>query len=247
MFNIILPAVTPRKIPAESEPPSEPPTRTLRASVGFGFYPGANPYATGSFTPSDNSLLVAIVTGGLEYCYPASVQASITLAGGGLTWTLRAAVPTNDSGGQADNMCLIYTAPVTTGASMTVSVDRGSDQFWPVAIHVIDYTGYNVSTPIGLVSTGVSAYNENTTALSPMTISLGGTSESTSEILAVGWANHTTTAIATGSGWTQLYSLVSDEFRTHIQARQGALSDAEWATFPRGWQRAAVAMEIRAA
>lgn len=81
---------------------------------------GSSPTGTsGSFTPADNSLIVLLI-----FCDTgAGTTPGATISGGGLTWTQR--VVRGDSEGTA-GIVFIYTAPVTTGSSMTVQVTVNS-------------------------------------------------------------------------------------------------------------------------
>src|SRR5688572_27167093 len=71
--------------------------------------------ASAAFTPPDNSLLVAVVG-----CIFNDSLATTTVSGGGLTWTQRVASSAAGDGGYNWRV-EIWTAPVATGASMTVT------------------------------------------------------------------------------------------------------------------------------
>lgn len=94
---------------------------------------------TASFTPPSGALLVAAVA--------ADSGDDPVVSGGGLTWTRRVR---NIDGGID-----LWTAPVVTGASMTVSVaitDTGVGQGAALKVYVV--TGHNSVNPIGNTGTG---------------------------------------------------------------------------------------------
>lgn len=103
---------------------------------------------SGSFTPADGSLLVAVGTrrdlGGI-------VGSSVS--GGGLTWTLAKAAGSADT--TKPGYVAIFTAPVVTGASMTVSfqVDAGGGGGTSTTLSVYQVTGQH-ATPVGATGSG---------------------------------------------------------------------------------------------
>lgn len=89
-----------------------PVTTWSLSDAGTGDFAGTS----GAFVPANNSVLVVeflVDTGA------GTTPTNITISGGGLTWTPQ--VARGDSEGTA-GFVAIYTAPVTTGESMTVSV-----------------------------------------------------------------------------------------------------------------------------
>lgn len=106
---------------------------------------------SGSFTPSNNSLLVAVI-GGEKGSGTLLLGANSSLSGGSLTWTQRAAYASTASG--YTHIVEIWTAPVTTGASMSLtwsnSAGNGSDDV--VSMQVVDVTGYDTGSPVGAVA-----------------------------------------------------------------------------------------------
>lgn len=94
---------------------------------------------TASFTPPSGSLLVASVA------YASATDPVVS--GGSLTWTRRVR--------NTDGSCEIWTAPVITGASMTVSVavtDTGFGQGAALKVDVV--SGQYTVNPIGNTGTG---------------------------------------------------------------------------------------------
>src|SRR3989304_6926117 len=79
-------------------------------------------FTTGSFTPPNNSLLVVLVSAD-STIFP-DLSDSLTLTDSvGLTWTKRI-VAGNGTGTYAVGFA-VWTAPVTTGGSMTLTADCG--------------------------------------------------------------------------------------------------------------------------
>lgn len=112
---------------------------------------------SGSFTPPNNSLLVLCIS--LDTA--ANTNVTPTVSGGGLTWTLRAeadeGTDTTTSGGHAS----IYTAPVTTGSSMTIVVGTSEATTRQCSCKVYIVTGQHAS-PIGASSNAHSTTNNAT-------------------------------------------------------------------------------------
>lgn len=149
-----------------------------------------NALVTGSFTPSDNSLLIVLAG--------VSDNASLSVAGGSLSWTPRKSIA---SSGGFDSECYCWTAPVTTGASMTVTVS-GTSQGSSAGIAVYQATGYDTTTPVG--ATGSSSANAGSSVTS-LSYSLSASPASTSYLLAITSSqtnSDTSTGVSAGSGWT---------------------------------------------
>ena len=153
-------------------------------------------FTTGSFTPANNSLLV--VAAQLQDATISTDTMTITDTAS-LSWTAR--VTTGVDPSFSAHKTVLYTAPVTTGSSMTVTVGtlaNGSAEF---AVHVFTYTGYNTGTPIGATATGTS------TGGGAVTITLSASPALSSEVLASANADSTggSSEITTGTGWTQQF------------------------------------------
>ena len=190
---------------------------------------------TGSFTPADNSLLVAVATSQAEVGTIAlAISDSV-----GLTWTSRASSPA--SGFKMASR--IWTAPVTTGVSMTVTISM-TEGFGAVAVAVVDLTGYDTGTPTGVnlaANTG-----GRSGAYSP---ALSGTSEADSIVIAGGATDGGTAT--KGASWTDIYDAVSaaggTSHQINIEYIAGAVSAANWAALDSSFATTAVAIEINAA
>lgn len=112
-----------------------------------------------SFTPPDGSLLVVCVNADDPND---AFNFTITVSGGSLTWTervVREASEASTGGGYAG----IFTAPVVTGASMTISVNHGADgggaNRYSAKAYIV--TGQHAS-PIGASNEGSSGTNSIT-------------------------------------------------------------------------------------
>ena len=144
--------------------------RTFRTSGATTTNPGTASWASGSFTPSSSSLLVVgmwVVDNGLA----ADVTADMTVSGGGWTYT---GGPSIGGAGSFQAQAKIWTAPVTTGASMSLTFDCGTRNIYSSGWFVWDFTGYNTGTPTGgtfrlafkSVTTGNIAFNASAASLS---------------------------------------------------------------------------------
>jgi hypothetical protein len=105
--------------------------------------------ATAAFTPANDSLLVA-------FCFKTGTTTTPVASGGSLTWTVRATMNWTDDDAAAARAS-IYTAPVTTGASMQVQSSSSGDEGSGGFLQVFQVTGHNVATPVRQVDTGGSS------------------------------------------------------------------------------------------
>lgn len=188
---------------------------------------GTGSFSSGSFTPPNNSLIVAFVYG---QAWPGSVPSAaspFTCSGGSLTWTRRLIVTTASNGWPSQME--IWTAPVTTGSSMTITVDHASATMGGWLIHAVAYTGYDTSTPTGATASSASLATDGAA-----TITLSGSPASDSEVLAGRLLQMDTAggcSATQGSGWTELYDAsVNDWASAETQVRGGSTSTSvPWA------------------
>jgi hypothetical protein len=156
---------------------------------------------TASFTPADDSLLVMS-------CFffksdTGLIANTFSVSGGGLTWTKRVGRGETVAATYGQAAQEIWTAPVTTGASMTVTVSSSgiNDDVSDMIVHMLEVTGYDSASPIGATLsesfTGTGSYNATLTATPTSTSVVIG---SRSGI--VGGAN---SSAVEGSGWTEAY------------------------------------------
>lgn len=111
-----------------------------------------NSITSGSFTPPNNSIIVLCIDA--DWSTAASgTDRAFSVAGGGLTWNSRA-----DSG-QNNGGAAIWTAPVTSGASMTIQVTMtGQATNYTTTAKAYQVTGQHAS-PIGNSTSGGSTTN----------------------------------------------------------------------------------------
>ena len=193
---------------------------------------------TGSFTPANGSLLVAIggaAVAGAETPgdYSASFGITDSSAGGPLTWTPRANVGnTGSEGGQMR----VWTAPVVTGVSMTVTLSTpvGNDMN-RMLVSVIQVTGYDTVTPVGVTGTDAAIATDGADS-----VTLSGSPAATSLIIggrAAGTPGTGTILASPDTGHTELHDLnITDNTGLQTQQRDaGSTSTAfSWADVANG-------------
>lgn len=194
--------------------------RTARSSTTHDIIASAS-YVSSTFTPSNNSLLVAILMA--EASTAAISTDAWSGAGGGLTWTRRR----HTSNGGAFSCALeFFTAPVTTGASMTVTLSHAATggDFWG-CLQVVEYTGHNVSSPIGAVAVGAHDLLQGAVAISLDT----GPSTTSTVIAARGFAvdGGGSTTATPGIEWSEIYDTsIAAAMGLQCQDRSGSTSNA---------------------
>lgn len=171
-------------------------------TAGSGF--GTGNFTSSSFTPADNSLLVvgvSFVENSGSTSDPTSVMA---VSGGGLTFTQRAtavASPTAFS-----SLSQIWTAPVTTGASMAIGLSTSGRNAGLYGISVVCYTGYNAGSPIGGTASGQQSGGFGS-APNAVSLTLSGAPASGDEVFGSIFADKTTADITPGSTFTEIHDL----------------------------------------
>lgn len=208
---------------------------------------GAGAFVTSSFTPPDNSLLVVSVSiienGGAN-----PPLTDLTISGGSLTYTARA----SDSADTAfATSTVVYTAPVTAGAPMTLTLDCGARSIAEYSVSVVAYTGHNAASPVGATAIGhqVGGFGAAPTAAS---ITLTGAPASTSEVVAAVGMDKSVAGVTPGSGWTELHDAHNTDWGgLETQYRGGSTSTTvAWVDLRTGggalFNFAAAAIEIKA-
>lgn len=209
-----------------------------------------------SFTPTNNSLLVAVYGAWNDCGTSGSMDlAQVTIAGGGLTWTEVDAIQSNAEGNCRSHI-KIWTAPVTTGASMAITIthptDRPSDPLGAL-LNVFDVTGYDTTDPIGTQISGINVGADN------VTLTLPQAPASDSIVLAYAGAiiaSFGALVSTPGTGWSEQYDIyyeTNDHLQT--QTRTGSVSTSvSWDDIgtgpgvdPYGVTSIAGAFEIKAA
>jgi hypothetical protein len=205
----------------------------------------ADAYVTSSFTPPDNSLLVVAVEM-LESAGSSDPTGDMTVAGGGLTFTPRVSI-----GGAASwSMGVkIWTAPVTTGASMTLTVDAGARIAFHYSVVVVAYTGYDTGTPVAATGT----FLDESTPDGAQAITLSGAPATTSEVLAMVGMDKETVGVTPNAAWTELYDVqAGGSGGAQAQVRTGSTSTSvDWDDVHTGtggiFKALGAALEIKAA
>lgn len=211
---------------------------------------GGTSYTSGSFTTVNSSLLVVGWMPADQTSSYTSGQYTISNSGTALTWTQQKFQ--NSIGNGFAGAVYIWTAPVTTGASTTVTLTVGSGTIGNFAISVDSVTGHNTSTPIG--ATG-SNDNSGSGSLSNITFSLSGSPATTSAIYSITSTviNNTSTGVTVGSGWTSLYSFgdsskaEGSEYITGTSSATVTWANVAAGDTPGGFGSAQAAIEIQAA
>jgi hypothetical protein len=229
--------------PARIDPVALTRVDLLNQTTGFAFGTGA--FTTNAFTPPSNSLLV-VVGVVMESGGSTDPVADLTVSGGGLTWTSRAQVGTATAWSMAMR---IWTAPVTTGASMTLALDLAArDAAW-YAVSAVAYTGYDTGIPTG----GTGTFVDTATPDGAQTITLSSAPAATSEVVAGVAMDKETVGVTPGAGWTEIADLqLIDTGGLETEARTGSTSTSvDWTDVHTGtgsiFKALGVALEIKAA
>lgn len=132
---------------------------------------GTNSFATGSFTPPDNSLLVVLAgcdKDGSDANNNGNQTANVSITdSAGLSYTKRATgIGSAQTGGEAH----IWTAPVGTAVSMTITLDHGVNTIAGYFIEVLAYINGQYRQAASFEPTGTGAQNA-TFASAPYTTS----------------------------------------------------------------------------
>lgn len=215
-------------------------SRSSRYTGNSGTYYGTGAWTTSSFTPSNNSLLVAIA-GLIENAGTTDPSGALTVTdSAGLTWTARA------NAGAATTWATgirVWTAPVTTGASMTVSFDCGTRNSYQYFGAIFDYTGYDSGSPVGVTgSDGAIAFD------GADSITLSGTPAADSEVIGAIYKDNGGTSTE-GTGWTELADIINGNQSMYVQSIVGLGSTSvPWVdtSEPTATKIVGVAVEIKA-
>lgn len=155
-----------------------------------------------SFTPPNASLLVLVVAAEAD-AGTGDIGEALTVTGGGLTWTNRVERGATGVGGYSATH-EIWTAPVVTGASMTIRVQAATNSADPtrVLLHVIACTGHDVASPIG--ATGENDIPD----LDGHTLTLSASPAITSYVFGTRYMAAQVSGdyrATPGTGWTEIY------------------------------------------
>ena len=210
---------------------------------------GTGAFTTASFTPPDSSLLVVGVALFEDAATTTDPDADFTISGGSLTYTKRVNVTVKPTG--FPSYAAIFTAPVSTGASMTLTLDCGSHNIATYVASVVAYTGYNAGSPFG--ATGTATQNGGFGGPpSPFSLTLSGAPATSSEVFAVVSSDTALAGTAPGSGFTEIHDFTNTGFAGtgETEVRTGSTSTTvDWVDLRTGGgtlsAAAAVALEIR--
>ncbi|MGH9249157.1 MAG: hypothetical protein ACRD0W_06540 [Acidimicrobiales bacterium] len=163
---------------------------------------GTGDFTTSSFTPPDNCLLVVAVAT-MRVTTATDLTSSITCAGGGWTYTPRAGLGSNTDVFSVSTR--IFTAPVTTGASMTLTIGTGGINMQFYAVSVVAYTGYDTGTPTG--ATGSLLVESAGTPDGAQSFTLSGAPATDSEVFAAITLDKDAAGTTPGAGWTEIHDV----------------------------------------
>lgn len=159
---------------------------------------GGGGYGTAAFTQAvttvSGELLVVAVMG---LTNGGGVVSGLTISGGSLTYTSRLAVARADSYGTFVSW---YTAPVTTGASFSISVDA-TPSIYQWGIWSGSYANYDTDgTPTGVTGSANASGSANA-----VTVTLSGSPAAASHVISAMVQDCSGGAVTEGTGWTQRF------------------------------------------
>ncbi len=184
---------------------------------------GTGAYTTGAYTPSNNSLQLACVYASGEN-NDALAASDIKISTSGVTWTSQAATTTHTGYGYGVSA---YTAPISTGASMTIQVDAGAFNVHRWRVEVYEYTGYNTGSPVGATAIGSDADGDVAAALT-----LSANPAADSDVMACLLVALTSGAggVTPNAAWSEIFELSETAWQVmQSQARTGSTSTSvDW-------------------
>lgn len=213
---------------------------------------GTLSHTTASFTPPSNCVLVATV-GCVNGGGGADVRTGLALSGGGHSWT-RQVGPLGGTVAGYTSAGEIWTAPVTTGASMTctlVHAGNVGDDKSVALIHVLSYTSDTGTPEIGTPNTASGAHDQGDGAVQ---ITLGSAPATASEVVAARWysSNGSDTTATPEAAWTEIYDAQAGSGYGSLQTqiRTGSVSTAvDWDSVmddaTTAWNSCAMAVEVK--
>lgn len=183
---------------------------------------GTGNYTSTSFTPASNSLLVVggcfVENNGTTTDSTSVFQISDS---GSHTWTQQTTDIANPTA--FCSLFKIWTTPITTGSSMTVSLTTSGRTAGLYGVSVVCYTGYNTSTPVGGVGHGIQT--SGFTTPNPFSVTLGSAPASGDEVFGFVFADKSTTNITPGSAFTELHDLFNSNWGSmESEIRTGSTS-----------------------
>ena len=162
--------------------------------------PGTASFTTSAFTTSSNSLLVAGYHA-MQHNASTSILSSMTISSSpALTWTSRVSAEVLSAFSLGT---IIYTAPVTSGASTTVTIDCGAIDLWVGGVAVVGYTGYDTTTPTG--GTGTFSLGSGADGAHSLTLSAAPTTDD--EVVGFVSIDKETLGTTPGSAFSEQYDV----------------------------------------
>lgn len=185
---------------------------------------GTGTFTSAAFTPPSSSLLTVVV-GFAENAGGTNPAADFVITdSGGHTWTQRFLL--NTTGGFATALA-VFTTPISTGASMTVSFTCNSRNISWWAPSIFAHTGYNTGAPIGATVSQISN-NFGAASPTPWSITLSGAPATTSEVIGAVAADRDTAGATQGTGYTEIHDVSNPTATigggTETEARTGSTS-----------------------
>lgn len=207
---------------------------------------GAGAFVTSAFVPPDNSLLVvgvSLIENGSTGPNPHN---DLTIVGGGWTYTSRVAQGADSTFATGT---VIYTAPVSTGASMTLTLDCGARAIAEYSVSVVAYTGYDTTTPTGATATGFQV-GGFTGPPDPVALTLSVPPPVESEVFGFIGINKSTVNTTPGTNWAEICDVENTDWGgAQSQFRRDSTSTSvSWQSIRQSgslFNYAAVALEIR--
>jgi hypothetical protein len=202
----------------------------------------ASAFNTSNLTTVSGELLVVIV-GFNEFSGVTDPTADLTITNTGtaLTFTQRAIEGTDYSFSQG---IVVYTAPVTTGATIQLTLDCGARNVRRCMVHCESYSGYDTGSPVGTTGEDSDVTNGGSTYSFNLATNPASTSEVIAAVLQNAW-----TSTTHGTGWTELSDFGSSgNLGMQVQVRSGSTSTAvAWDATTGSTPLVGVAVEIKQA
>lgn len=202
-------------------------TRTQRNATTSAATFGTGAFASGSFTPSNDSLLLALgfgittLDGGFR-----GTDLTITDTAG-LSWTSRAATTASPAWSYGIRA---WTAPITTGVSMTASLDAGAFSMEFYRFEIFDFTtDLGVGSTVGVGGTAIGSDADGDGAAS---ITLSATPATSSQVIGacLTGLGSVSGTITSGAAFSQINEAVLTSWAvTETEVRTGSTSTAvDW-------------------
>lgn len=182
---------------------------------------GTGSFTSDAFTPADNSLLLIIVSH-MRESETDTTLGTPNISGGSLEYT---PFGTANLTPQYSTKLTAWTAPVTTGASMTITVDDANNyDIYTWAIAVIQFTGHDGATPLtGYISSTTGDIGDGAHSL---TLTAAPTADDISLIIHGADASNHPQNPTWAANWNEVYDLGTPDggFGLCVAQRTGSTS-----------------------